>query len=75
MEKVRCKLGFSNMLVVDCVGKSGELALLWMDEIGVEIQNFSCRHINAKICQSPNGSHWKFTSFYGHPEADKRREA
>ncbi|XP_059439185.1 uncharacterized protein LOC132171798 [Corylus avellana] len=75
MERVRCKFGFSNMLVVDCVGKRGGLALLWKDEIGVEIQNFSCRHINASICHSPDGRQWKFTGFYGHPEAEKRKEA
>ncbi|XP_059428616.1 uncharacterized protein LOC132162400 [Corylus avellana] len=75
MERIRCKLGFPNMLVVDCVGKSGGLALLWNDDVGVEIQNYSCRHINAKVCLTPNKGFWKFTSFYGHPEANKRREA
>ena len=75
MEKIRCRLGFSNMLSVDYVGKRGGLALLWKDEIGVEIQNFSCCHINAKICERLNGRYWKFTGFYGHPKANKRREA
>lgn len=41
MENVRCKLGYLNMFVVDRVGRSGGLALLWSDDILVTIQNFS----------------------------------
>jgi hypothetical protein len=49
MEIIRRKLEFSNMLTVDCVGKSGGLALLWGDETKVEIQNYSQRHINGIV--------------------------
>jgi exonuclease III len=52
MEIVRSQLGFEHMLVVDSVGKNGGLALLWMTESEVEIQNYSRRHINAKVCSS-----------------------
>ena len=57
------------MLVVDCIGKSGGLALLWKDDMGVEIQNYSSRHIHAKILSTPNGGKWNLTGFYGHPNA------
>ena len=53
MENVRSQLGFEHMMVVDCVGKSGGLALLWMSESRVEIQNYSCRHINVNVYSSP----------------------
>ena len=49
MERLWTKLGFANMFVVDCVGKSGGLALLWEDGGEVDIQNFSRRHIQAII--------------------------
>jgi exonuclease III len=49
METVRVRIGFANLFVVECIGKSGGLALLWNDEINVEIQNFSRHHINAKV--------------------------
>jgi hypothetical protein len=55
MEHLRCKMRFPNMLVVDCVGKSGGLALLWTNEVGVVIQNYSCRHINATILSTQVG--------------------
>ncbi|XP_059436777.1 uncharacterized protein LOC132169841 [Corylus avellana] len=70
MERIRSRLGFPNMLVVDCVGKSGGLALLWTETIEVEVQNYSSRHINAKVSTKPSMGWWKFTGFYGHPEAN-----
>lgn len=72
---LRVQLGFDYMFGVDCVGGSGKLALLWMKETGVEIQNFSRRHINATICSFMTDPPWKFTGFYGHLEASKRSEA
>ena len=44
MEVVRIKLGFAKAFVVDSVGRSGGLALIWKDEGEVEIQNYSRRH-------------------------------
>jgi exonuclease III len=74
MEAIRCKLGFSSMLV-DSVGKSGGLALLWNDEILLDIQNFSHRHICGVIKNLNGEALWKFTGFYGHPDVSKRVEA
>jgi hypothetical protein len=75
MERVRVQLGFEHMFVVDFVGKSGGLALFWTVDVGVEIQNYNHRHINAKVCSSPAKPQWKFTGFYGHPDPSKRMEA
>jgi hypothetical protein len=41
MERVRVQLGFNYVFVVDSVGLSGGLALLWMTNSSVEIQNYS----------------------------------
>lgn len=62
------------MLVVDYVGRGRGLALMWKEDLGIEIQNYSQRHINAIVKQA-NGIPWTFTGFYGHPEAHKRTEA
>jgi hypothetical protein len=37
MEIIHINLGFHNMFVVDCVGKSGGLALLWESDYDIEI--------------------------------------
>jgi hypothetical protein len=75
MEKIRSKLGFENMFVMDCVGKNGSLVLFWKKEAEVEIQHFSQRHINAKVCFPLDEPPWKFIGFYEQPDASKRGEA
>jgi ribonuclease HI len=74
MENIRHKLGFPSMFVVDCVGRSGGLGLLWSEEVVVDIQNYSHRHINS-IVHGCDNVEWKFTGFYGQPEAPRRHEA
>lgn len=40
-EVVKRKLGFDGCFVVDSIGRKEGLALLWRNEIEVEIHNFS----------------------------------
>jgi exonuclease III len=75
LEYIRVRMGFDSAFVVDSVGRSGGLVLLWKGDIFVEIQNYSRRHINAIVRICENGPQWKFTGFYGHPDATKRRES
>ena len=49
MEVIQIKLGFTNLFTVDPVGRSGGLALFWSDDSEVSIQNYSRRHIHAKV--------------------------
>jgi hypothetical protein len=74
-EFIRIKLQFDYMFVVDCVGRSGGLILLWNSHTNVVIQNYSRRHVNAIITLDKNGSPWKFSGFYGHPVEAKRNES
>jgi exonuclease III len=48
-ECLKLKLGFDCVLVVDSRGKSGGLALFWKADFQVNIQNFSCWHINGTV--------------------------
>jgi hypothetical protein len=41
MEKIRCILGFEGLFVVNPVGRSGGLALLWKENYFLEIFNYS----------------------------------
>jgi exonuclease III len=47
MEQIRVRIGFEGLFVVDLIGKSGGLALLWRESNTLEIQNYSRWHINA----------------------------
>lgn len=75
MEFMRVKLGFDGLFIVEPVGRSGGLALMWKMEMNVEIQNYTRRHINAIVKDKDGGVQWKFTGFYGHPESAKRKES
>lgn len=55
----------AQMFVVDSVGRSGELVLLWREGYNVVIQNYSRRDINALVKMEVGGVEWKLTGFYG----------
>lgn len=75
LERIRVKLGFEGLFVVDPVGRSGGLALLWKESGSLEIQNFTRRHINAVVQVLGRDMHWNLTCFYGHPISAKRFES
>jgi hypothetical protein len=72
MEAIRIKFGFDAIFVVDSIGKSGGLALMWNLDNVVQIQNYSRWNINAVIQTDSTAKEWKFSGFYGHPEVAKR---
>lgn len=75
MEKIRSQLGFEGLFVVEPVGRSGGLALLWKRQNFLEIFNYSRHHINAIIRDEDGSSGWKFTGFIGNPNIAKRSES
>jgi hypothetical protein len=72
LEEIHYKIGYYGLFVVDCIGRSGGLALLWSSEMSMEIQNYSQHYINAVIKAPINDVPWKLTGFYGHPVLTKR---
>lgn len=76
MEGLHVKLGFEGLfVVVDPVGRSGGLALLWKEKNETEIQNYTRRHINVVVRLAENSTPWRFTGFSGHPNWMKRHES
>jgi hypothetical protein len=75
MERIRVKLGFAGMFVVDSVGRSGRLALFWKETDELEIQNYSKRHINAIVKQDGGDYFCKLTGCYGHSNWNHRHES
>ncbi|KAL5825066.1 hypothetical protein ACOSQ3_021129 [Xanthoceras sorbifolium] len=74
MEQLRLFLGFSGKLVVECVGRSGGLVLFWSGHLDVRLLSFSLFHIDVSVSAS-GCSPWRFTGFYGSPEASQRNHA
>jgi hypothetical protein len=75
MERVRVRIGFEGLFVVDPIGKSGGLALLWRESNTLEIQNYSRWHINAVMKEFEGGVPRRLTGFYGQPDWTRRKES
>ncbi|XP_075492592.1 uncharacterized protein LOC142530656 [Primulina tabacum] len=63
-------LGFSGMFIVNCLGRSGGLMLMWKEPFGVRIMSYTMGHIDCTVRHSEK--FWRFTGFYGNPESNKR---
>ena len=56
-------------MFVDSNGRSGGLALMWKEDIKVEVQTFSPSHIGAWVDGGTEYGWWCMTGFYGNPES------
>ena len=62
-------------LVVPSKGWSGGLALLWKEDLKVDVQSYSDSHIDAIVGQGDDGQEWRLTGFYDNPETSKKEES
>lgn len=65
---------FSNYFVVDRVGRSGGLTIMWKRTIACEVMSFSSNHINVHVLERGVYA-WKITCFYGFPKRHIRQES
>ena len=76
MEWLRSRWRFNNCVAVESTGRGGGLALLWLNEVKVDVQSFSRHHIDAIIGDgNEERGKWRFTGFYGEPDINKRQES
>ena len=73
MRWIQNELHFDAMLVIPCSGRRGGLAMLWKEEVDLNIQTYNQNHINALILTKQHMS-WRITGFYGKPEEHLRHE-
>ena len=67
-----CKeLPYKNWFVVKKLGLGGGLALLWKEDIGLDVFKFSNNQILATVTKS-DGFQWVLTGFYGWLEMQDR---
>ena len=75
MERAKRKVGFVYDLVVPKSDKSGGLAMLWKENINMEIMGYAVNFIDAIVTEADLGLKWRIIGFYGHPKAHKRKES
>lgn len=75
MKKVKEKCNMKHGLIIPSNGNSGGIALLWKEDVKVEVQTYSQDHIDAWVDRGADVGWWHVTSFYGNPETMKRLES
>ena len=73
MQKFRWMLGLPNMIVKDCEGKGGGIAVLWRRGVDVSLRHLSKYYIDMDVTD-PDGSSWRFSGIYGEPHADRKHK-
>lgn len=71
-DNIKQWLGFSNCFVVDPVGRKEGLAILWRDNVQLDIHNFSLMLISAWVEDTFTKIKWLFFKFYGEPTSSKK---
>ncbi|KAL2944366.1 UDP-N-acetylglucosamine--N-acetylmuramyl-(pentapeptide) pyrophosphoryl-undecaprenol N-acetylglucosamine transferase [Bienertia sinuspersici] len=61
------RLGYSRGVHVDCIGRSGGLALLWNDDLDVSLMSYSCHHIDVTVKLNEKFGEWWLSRIYGWP--------
>ena len=74
IEKVRRKIQFAHKFVVPRPNKGGGLALLWKEDIQLDVQTSSNNHIDAVVDQGMDDA-WRITGFYGNPDSANREDS
>ena len=75
MVMVRDKCEFKNGFFVDSNGANRGLALLWKEEIRLDVQTYLQTHIDALMEGETDAGWWHFTGFYGNLDTSKRSES
>ncbi|KAL0409763.1 UNVERIFIED_CONTAM: putative mitochondrial protein [Sesamum radiatum] len=71
-ESVKQQLGLFGVCV-PAIGRSGGLALLWQQEVNIQLRLFSRFHIDVEVLSYDNIAGWRCTGFYGAAEASHRK--
>ena len=74
VEVIKEVIRYEGCYVVDNVGHSGGLAMLWEEQQWATVLGSSRNHIDLKVTVEGMGI-WGLTGYYGHPERCRRHEA
>ena len=74
IEKLYGDLPFPNKIILKKPNSGGGLALLWKNDIRIDLINFTDNHILAEV-KEEDGFVWWLTCFYGWPEAQHKHKS
>lgn len=76
LDHLRWHLGLKNMLMVDSIGLSGGLVVLWHESINVKLQQCPPPppgSFDLEVQEDLGGPRWRLTFVYGEPHVENRK--
>ncbi|KAL0308052.1 UNVERIFIED_CONTAM: hypothetical protein Scaly_2962400 [Sesamum calycinum] len=58
---------------VPVTGHAGGLGLILSNEVLVQLRSFSPNHVDVDVSSENSVTNWRFTGFYGEPNATRRK--
>ena len=74
MERIGRRMQFNNIFVVLWVNRGGGLALLWRDDISLDVQTYFDWHTDSFLNHGVDDA-WRFTGFYGELDTASREDS
>lgn len=74
-ESICWKLSYVNGFDMSADGSKDGLCLAWKEEVIVSLRSFSLNHIDSIIQMLVKDVGWRFTSFYGSPFVNTKRDS
>ena len=74
LTQIQRRIEFKNMLDVPRRNKAGGLVIFWKEDFDLSVETFSPNHIDSTINKGKDNE-WRFTAFYGEPDARFRYES
>ena len=71
IESLRWWSGMTSLVVKNCEGQSGGLAIFWKKDINFHIRVVSRLYLDGDVVE-PDGFVWRFTGFYGESKTDRK---
>ncbi|KAH9671372.1 reverse transcriptase domain-containing protein [Citrus sinensis] len=72
MKRKASELNFQNCFAISSSGKGGGLAMMWSENVNLEIKSYSKHRIDTCI-KTVEGSCWRGTGVYGNPKIEERK--
>ena len=72
--QIQRRIEFKNMLNVPRRNKARGLVIFWKEDFDLSVETFSPNHIESMINKGKDNE-WRFTAFYGEPDARFRYES
>ena len=75
LDRIKRKCGFDACIGVNSEGTSGGIAMIWKDDITMNLRSFSKNYIDLDVGENSGQLMWRVIGFYGDPNVSRQNES